>query len=840
METAIEHTVKATAFACRHARETLYDIIVNIDSRATPTSGNQPINLSLGLDRHLHTHAWPAWFRIMVISEIKTVVQKYVGGEATDTVGDFIKMKPRPQKASKSNRKHASSIKHANKKRSKMQKQGKLRKKSNKKAIGDNEINTKEVEKVDDHCFEEEKSDDGDVLDMIEEEDIQFLHHTKNQYTFLNTNLSNKSSQNSKLSIKSSQNSNNDKNEELEFEKIPRSYQIIQKNTRPLLPFKNKDGLILQSEEINEEEEDDSHSDMDEVTEQIVELPIKQYSAAELFAKQKQNLKSLKVKVAILCANIIEDPENNMKRLKELRLLLDKSEIGLIGFRLVLTSLFEVFKDIIPGYQILTPADYQNNKMKKETKTLVESEQALLRNYKHFLVRLEQLLPGIRGKYQKSNATDAAKKSSLILGETAVMCMCGLIEKHPHFNFRNTIISIIVPLMAHTSPSISLQCCSSIKSVFKQDKLGDVSLEVIDTFLALKLKNANLNADEKRQNILTRKEWYKKFSRRERKFKKRMSMLDQELLEADAAESRQKKTKFHTETVKLVFLCYFRILKLVSTSTLLASVLEGLAKFAHLINIDFFDDLITVLFKHMESGQLNYRESIHCVKTVFTILSGQGEALNIDPQQFYCHLYNASLSLHAGMSSDDVKLLLECINMMIIQRRKKVSFQRILAFMKRLSTICLQLHHNAVLACLSYVRSLLLIHRNSDILLDTDCSSGTGYFMPELKDPDHCCAQSTSFWELTLLNKHYHSDVRMMAKNILLGAPIQGSGSLPNELSKTNPSELFEMYSPNVFKPAIPTIKSKALKKSKVGMRETEKNGLILLNDIKMENNLFV
>ncbi|KAG1650832.1 Nucleolar complex protein 3 [Nymphon striatum] len=789
METAIEHTVKATAFACRHARETLYDIIVNIDSRATPTSGNQPINLSLGLDRHLHTHAWPAWFRIMVISEIKTVVQKYVGGEATDTVGDFIKMKPRPQKASKSNRKHASSIKHANKKRSKMQKQGKLRKKSNKKAIGDNEINTKEVEKVDDHCFEEEKSDDGDVLDMIEEEDIQFLHHTKNQYTFLNTNLSNKSSQNSKLSIKSSQNSNNDKNEELEFEKIPRSYQIIQKNTRPLLPFKNKDGLILQSEEINEEEEDDSHSDMDEVTEQIVELPIKQYSAAELFAKQKQNLKSLKVKVAILCANIIEDPENNMKRLKELRLLLDKSEIGLIGFRLVLTSLFEVFKDIIPGYQILTPTDYQNNKMKKETKTLVESEQALLRNYKHFLVRLEQLLPGIRGKYQKSNATDAAKKSSLILGETAVMCMCGLIEKHPHFNFRNTIISIIVPLMAHTSPSISLQCCSSIKSVFKQDKLGDVSLEVIDTFLALKLKNANLNADEKRQNILTRKEWYKKFSRRERKFKKRMSMLDQELLEADAAESRQKKTKFVSNL-----------------------------PFAHLINIDFFDDLITVLFKHMESGQLNYRESIHCVKTVFTILSGQGEALNIDPQQFYCHLYNASLSLHAGFISKNLGV------------HEKAQYNML--------TITSQCG-----SCMFIVRKIFTFGEFIEILiscLDTDCSSGTGYFMPELKDPDHCCAQSTSFWELTLLNKHYHSDVRMMAKNILLGAPIQGSGSLPNELSKTNPSELFEMYSPNVFKPAIPTIKSKALKKSKVGMRETEKNGLILLNDIKMENNLFV
>lgn len=51
---------------------------------------------------------------------------------------------------------------------------------------------------------------------------------------------------------------------------------------------------------------------MDEVTEEIAEQPVKEYSAAELFARQKQNLNSLKVKVATLCANIIEDPDNNV------------------------------------------------------------------------------------------------------------------------------------------------------------------------------------------------------------------------------------------------------------------------------------------------------------------------------------------------------------------------------------------------------------------------------------------------------------------------------------------------------------------------------------------------
>ena len=34
---------------------------------------------------------------------------------------------------------------------------------------------------------------------------------------------------------------------------------------------------------------------------------------------------------------------------------------------------------------------------------------------------------------------------------------------------------------------------------------------------------------------------------------------------------------------------------------LIPSVLEGLAKFAHLINLDFFDDLIKIMHRMIES-----------------------------------------------------------------------------------------------------------------------------------------------------------------------------------------------------------------------------------------------
>ena len=69
-------------------------------------------------------------------------------------------------------------------------------------------------------------------------------------------------------------------------------------------------------------------------------------------------------------------------------------------------------------------------------------------------------------------------------------------------------------------------------------------------------------------------------------------------------------------------------------SSLLSSVLEGLAKFAHLINVDFFNDLLNVLKKisndhftaYLEGNDKNIttKNALHCIIAAFQLLSGQG------------------------------------------------------------------------------------------------------------------------------------------------------------------------------------------------------------------------
>lgn len=50
----------------------------------------------------------------------------------------------------------------------------------------------------------------------------------------------------------------------------------------------------------------------------------------------------------------------------------------------------------------------------------------------------------------------------------------------------------------------------------------------------------------------------------------------------------------------------------------------------------------------MIENTIGPREQLHCVQTVFTILSGHGEILNIDPFRFYTHLYRNMYHVYAG------------------------------------------------------------------------------------------------------------------------------------------------------------------------------------------------
>lgn len=95
-----------------------------------------------------------------------------------------------------------------------------------------------------------------------------------------------------------------------------------------------------------------------------------------------------------------------------------------------------------------------------------------------------------------------------------------------------------------------------------------------------------------------------------------------------------------TETLKLLFVLYFRILKLPGWSPLLPPALEGISRHAHMVNVDFFQDLMNVLKDLVSrSPEVHPNENLSkvsilgykllCTITAFELLTGQGDCLNL-------------------------------------------------------------------------------------------------------------------------------------------------------------------------------------------------------------------
>nr|XP_014263805.2 nucleolar complex protein 3 homolog [Maylandia zebra] len=688
---------------------------------------------------------------------------------------------------------------------------------------------------------EEEEFLESLPTDMMEQEDLQQMTAMARQASFITRDLSSCGPVHGGKKRKS--------DVARSYEKVPRKMaRTEEKEVIHLLPIKDKTGVIPQSvervvekqpeeQEQGEEQEEEQEEEPDDVDTEAEPPSCQEMTPAQRERLRNQKLNERKLTIAGLASAIVSDPIGSIKRVKELRGMLMEADpsVAVTVRKLVMVSLMEVFKDIVPTYRIrpLTSAE-KTAKVKKETQVLREFEEGLVSQYKFYLEDLEQTVKDWKQK-KKKRSQAVALQAYGGLAEVAVRCLCELLVALPHFNFHNNIVVVLAPLMNDSTKKVSGVCCDAFRKLFQQDRAGGASLatvrvisglvkslnynvrpELLRTLLSLRIKEVEMKKDIEaaapKKKFMTNKERKKNLSRMQRKWKKAEEKLEKELLEAEASESKDKKIKLHTETLNIVFLIYFRILKKAQKSVLLPAVLEGLANFAHLINLEFFDDLLNVLQDLIHAGDLSNKETLHCIQTVFTILSGQGDVLNIDPLNFYSQLYKLLPRLHAGAPNDDAIIVLRCLDAMLTRRRKQVTLQRAMAFVKRLSTISLHVMPNASVGILAANRATMHSFPKCDFLLDNEIQ-GSGFYLPELDEPEHCNAQNTALWELHTLQRHYHPVVRRFAVHLSQGAPSEGSAALSAELSRRSSVELFDDYSIKdmTFNPPVasPSLKKK-------------------------------
>lgn len=179
--------------------------------------------------------------------------------------------------------------------------------------------------------------------------------------------------------------------------------------------------------------------------------------------------------------------------------------------------------------------------------------------------------------------------------------------------------------------------------------------------------------------------------------------------------------------------------------------------------------------------------------------------------RFYLHLYKILPDVHMARNEENCEILIHCLTQALINRRKRVTQARLNSFIKRILTVTLQLQHHGSLGLLGVVKKLLQLCKTTEILLDTDSSVGEGLYQPELDDPEYCNAHRTAAWELVALQRHYHSTVQKMAKNLACNVPTSGEGSLIADIAKLSAEELYSQYDPSEvsFNPPVSVPKKK-------------------------------
>ena len=112
-------------------------------------------------------------------------------------------------------------------------------------------------------------------------------------------------------------------------------------------------------------------------------------------------LHHMKVEIATLASTILQDPDNSLQQLRQLREACSHpdTDVGPTICKLAIMSLATVFKDIIPGYRIRELSEKEKTAVvSAAVKQSRDYDASLIRNYQMYLQRLHALVKRGSGK----------------------------------------------------------------------------------------------------------------------------------------------------------------------------------------------------------------------------------------------------------------------------------------------------------------------------------------------------------------------------------------------------------------------------------------------------------
>lgn len=212
--------------------------------------------------------------------------------------------------------------------------------------------------------------------------------------------------------------------------------------------------------------------------------------------------------------------------------------------------------------------------------------------------------------------------------------------------------------------------------------------------------------------------------------------------------------------------------------------------------------------RHEPSESDKIRVRLLAIATAFELLSGQGEALNIDLSDFITVLFALlrPLSLDTGIEDppsgsriiaskkEEIRplhlgrppprqpnlaslptavLLMRCLHTIFFSRHTSSPPWRSAAFIKRLTECSLFFPPGLARTVLEFVRTVMGKDEKLEGMLDTEERMADGVYRAEMDDPQLVHAFATSIFESALLEKrHWDRRVRVEGKKLADGTKV--------------------------------------------------------------------
>lgn len=473
--------------------------------------------------------------------------------------------------------------------------------------------------------------------------------------------------------------------------------------------------------------------------------------------------------IAKLSASLLHSPHKNIGLLQQLQDYA-KHDTSPAAQRLAALSLVAVLCDIIPSYRIRLPTDKElAMKVSAEIESLRAYEKALLNGYETTLAMLRNWLRG----------TTETQRLAGVKG------LAALLGKAKDFNSNEALIGALAPVCNWADEEPRTLALRAFIDLFETEPAGDPALiavrhmaallrsssfnvkpALLETWLHLRLDGATAGSSSTKDE-----RWGK------RKGKMRRQALDPVAKElAAAAGDRGNMQLKQASVLEQLFVSYARVVKKNPAGPLMPVTLQGIAKFAHQVNIELLLDLVANLRNILRNPSLlSPTAALHCVHALLRLLSGHGSALTVDMrdvQQRLFTLFDEPAVIHEPRT---LATALDCLEHLCKQRSALLA-ARVASFFVRLLECAANLPHGHAIAVLVAASRLLIACPRVNIVLDGSDRAGPPLTLQHASsrdDVDSPSSLQSTAWILSLLSHHYHPSVAQIARKLAQGEPLQ-------------------------------------------------------------------